>query len=190
MLKPQKVSSTQVKNMTEETENKQDDFWNNTPAVKAQQKKEEKKFSAMDEDLGDIQLSKEKPVYKEETKVQLVEAKLFKMDEQETDRNNEKFTPFFVTVTYDHDGKSFDETYRGGRIYEKDGKKSFYIGPNSAMGRLKTTCLESNVVIGPSVKTWIAAIKNRDVIVQAQTVMFGGKAYEKNYTIKVLGGDA
>jgi len=169
-------------------ENKQDDFWNNTPAVKAQAKKEEQKFSEMDVDLGDIQLSKEKPVFKEQTQVQLVEAKLFKMDEPEEDRNKEKYIPFFVTVTYDKEGKQFDETYRGGRIYEKEGKKNFYIGPNSAMGKLKTVCLESNVVIGPSVKTWISAIKNRDVIVQAQTVMYGGKEYEKNYVMKVLGG--
>jgi len=172
--------------MAEET-NKQDDFWNNTPAVKAKNQKEESKFSAMDEDLGDIQLSKDKPIYKEPTAVQLVEANLFKMDDAEVDRNKESYIPFFIVVTYNKDGKQFDETYRGGRIYEKEGKKNFYIGPTSAMGRLKAVCLESGVVIGPSVKTWIESIKNRDVIIQAQTVMFGGKSYEKNYVTKVLG---
>lgn len=167
-------------------ENAQDDFWNNTPAVKAQNKEEQSKFSAMDEDLDTIQLSKEKPVYKEATQVELVGGNLFKMDEAEEDRNKEKYIPFFVTVEFNADGKKFEETYRGGRIYEKDGKKSFYIGPNSAMGRLKTVCLESGIVIGPSVKTWMEAIKNKNVIVQAQTVMFGGKSYEKNYVTKVL----
>ena len=170
------------------TDGKQDDFWNNTKEVKNTTpiKKEENAFVAMDEDLGSIQLSKEKVLFKEETKVQLKDVKLFKMEDKEKDRNDEPYTPFFITVEFADNGKVFEETYRGGRIYEKEGKKNFYIGPNSAMGKLKTTSIESGITIGPSVKTWVEAIKNHDVIVKSQTVQFGGKDYEKNYVQKVL----
>jgi len=166
-------------------ENK-DDFWSNTKEVKAPIKKEENNFVPMDEDLGNIQLSKEKVLYKEDSKVQLKDIKLFKMSDKEKDRNNKLYIPFFIIVEYADNGKLFEETYRGGRIYEDDGKKSFYIGPNSAMGKLKTTSINSGVTIGPSVKTWIEAIKNRDVIVKSQIVQFGGKDYEKNYVQKIL----
>ena len=167
---------------------KQDDFWNNTKEIKtnAPIKKEEHSFVAMDEDLGSIQLSKEKVLYKEEGKVQLRDVKLFKMEEQVKEMGKDPYTPFFITVEFADNGKVFEETYRGGRIYEKEGKKNFYIGPNSAMGKLKKATIDSGVTIGPSVKTWIEAIKNHDVIVKAQTVQFGGKDYEKNYVQRIL----
>ena len=167
--------------------NGKDDFWDNTQTVKSKVKKDEKSFVAMDEDLDNIKLSKEKVLYKEESKVLLKDVKLFKMEEKEKNRNDgEEYTPFFITVEFADGNKLFEETYRGGRIYEKDGKKNFYIGPNSAMGKLKTTTINSGINVGPSVKTWIEAIKNHDVIVKAQTVQFGGKDYEKNYVQKVL----
>jgi len=162
-----------------------DDFWDNTQSVK-ENKKEEKSYVEMDDDLDSIQLSKEKVLYKEEAKVTLKDVKLFKMEDPVKDTKGVDYVPFFITVEFADGNKMFEETYRGGRIYDNDGRKSYYIGPNSAMGKLKTTTINSGVTIGPSVKTWIEAIKNRDVIVKSQTVQFGGKDYEKNYVQRIL----
>lgn len=175
------VISHEVKKMNEENTN-DDGFWKQTNSSK---KEEQNKSTEMnDTEISGMNLKTPKPLYKQATRCKIDQVKLFKEDDKQKDSKDTMYTPFFMTVSFTGaEGEKFDETYRGGRLYEDDGKTTVYVGPNSALGRLKKACIESRVEIGTTIKTWATSMENKEVVLQSQIVTFGGKTYEKNYVI-------
>lgn len=165
----------------------QDDFWKSG----GQTKKDEapKSTELGDEEANRMDINAQKPLFKTAGKVKIVVMKLFKQDEREKDSKDTLYTPFFTTMDFEEvggEGAKFSETYRGGRLYDNDGVTKVYIGPNSALGRLKTVCIEAKIEIGATIKTWADSVIGKEVMVQSQVVRFQGKDYEKNYVVSFV----
>jgi len=131
------------------TDEKQE-FWDEKEGETVEGKKEDEMMETEElsgDDMGAMKIKVPKPLYTTPTKVKIVGAKFFKVDDESFDRNQKPFKSFFITLTFQDPttGVEFQESYRGGRIYvQEDGSVSTYIGPNSALGQLKARCIESN----------------------------------------------
>jgi hypothetical protein len=141
-----------------------------------------------DEELSTMKLKVPKPIFSQATKCKITDLKFFKLDEKEKDKKGNEYTPFFITLTFVEEGKGteFRETYRGGRVYENAGRTSIYIGPSSALGRLKATCADFGISIGNTVKEWSKAMLGLMCTLKSETVMYQGKKYEKNYLTGII----
>ncbi|TRZ49321.1 MAG: hypothetical protein D4S01_08840 [Dehalococcoidia bacterium] len=181
--------------MTEEQEKTSDDtateedgFWN--AKAPAAEEKEREITEELDESaMGAMKLKSPKPVFTTPTKCKILGAKFFKVDKTEKDSRQVDYTPFQVTVTYAPDGNDaaeFKETYRGGRLYANPNGTSIYIGPASALGRFKASCIEGGIKVGDSIKDFAISVVDVKCILKSETVMFGGKKFDKNYIQSIV----
>ena len=165
----------------------EDEFWKSGGTTKKDNAPASTELG--EEEAGTMDINAQKPLFKTAGKVKIVAMKLFKQDEKEKDSKETLYTPFFTTMDFkeiDGEQAEFSETYRGGRLYDNDGKTKVYIGPNSALGRLKAVCVEAKIEIGTTIKTWADSVIGKEVMVQSQVVRFQGKDYEKNYVISFV----
>lgn len=140
-----------------------------------------------DTETSSMKLQEPKPVFREPTKVKVTSAKFFKQETPQKDTNGVDYNGFSVTLSYqDQNNRTFNETYRGGRIYQ-DAEKgtSYYIGPASQLGKLKAASIESGLNANGSVKEWGEALTGKTVTLRAKTVEYQGKEYEKNVVIGI-----
>jgi hypothetical protein len=151
-----------------------------------QQEEEEapKTFEMTEDETQDMDIKQPKPFFKEPTKCDVVDAVFFKHENKETDKNGSTYTPFQITITFrtEDSGIEFKETYRGGRVYvNEEGKTSIYIGPKSALGKVKNEMLRSKIDIGRNIKSFGDALKDKKVQMIGETISFQGDKYEKNF---------
>lgn len=167
--------------------NEEDGFWE---AKAPSNEKEREATEELDESMmGSMKLKSPKPSFNVPTKCRITEAKFFKVDKTEKDSKQVDYTPFQITVTYVQDGNDaieFKETYRGGRLYANPNGTSIYIGPASSLGRFKASCIEGGIKIGSSVKEFAAAVVGVKCMLKSETVMFGGKKFEKNFVQSIV----
>lgn len=151
-------------------------------------KKEEKDMpntlEMSEDETTDMNIKQPKPFFKEPTKCDIIDAVFFKMENTETDKKGAEYTPFQLNVTFTtvDSGIEFKETYRGGRIYiNEEGKQSIYIGPKSALGKVKFEAMRSKLDIGRSIKSFGDALKDRQVQMIGETINYQGDKFEKNF---------
>jgi hypothetical protein len=149
---------------------------------------EEKTSSEMiDDEMGSLKIKVPKPLFTSPTRCTIEEVKFYKMDTNEKNKNDDtEYTPFYVSVKFKEVGgkdREFIESYRGGRTYAKDGKITTYIGPDSAMGKLKAVCIDNKIDLGNTVKDWATGMVGKTAILKSDIVIFAGKKYEKNFVV-------
>ena len=140
------------------------------------------------EEMAGMKLKIPKPIYDKATKCKILDVKFFKNETPEKDKNGTEYIPFFATVSYQEVANAaveFKETYRGGRLYITPEKTSLYIGPQSAMGKMKIACVESGIMIGNNVMAWAASMKDKIATLKSDTVTWQGKKYDKNYILSI-----
>jgi hypothetical protein len=140
------------------------------------------------DEMSQMKLKVPRPLYDKLTKCKIREAKFFKNDAPEKDAKQNSYIPFFVTIEFQEIARPeivFKETYRGGRIYTNKDQQKLYLGPASALGKIKIACIENGLPIGNSIKEWGEAMVGKTVSLKADTVMYGGKKYEKNYILSI-----
>jgi hypothetical protein len=158
-------------------------------------KQEEKKSIEMDEDeIDSASLKVPTPVFDKPTECEITEVKFYKSEDKAFDKNKTEYTPFMMSISFKEKDKpisqAFTITYRGGKFYnkkDKDGNDyvSTYIGPLSAMGKLKASCVNSGIDPGLSLTTWKEALRGKIATLQAQKIIYEGKTYDKNVVMSL-----
>lgn len=160
--------------------------------VPGKKEKDEVKSEELDmNQMEALQIKTPRPLFEQPTKCEIVDVKFSKLEDDQFDKQGQAYKGFFVTITFKDatvvNSVPFKETYRGGRLYTKEtGEVSTYIGANSALGQVKARCLESNMPIGASLKSWVEALKGKMAMLKMDEVTFQNKKYQKNFIVSIL----
>lgn len=138
-------------------------------------------------EFGDmnIQSGGSKPTFDKITKAIVKEAILMttKDRKETTDKQGNKQThyPVYMRVVYDVDGNEVYENYGGGRLFvsESTKEKKFWLGEQSALGKLKKQ-LEDNFDFKGTLKEMPILVKGKSVGIKTTKQTVAGNTYIKN----------
>lgn len=120
--------------------------------------------------------SGEKPTFEKVTTMTVEEAEFKLLNQSKKDGKDQEYFPFYLTVTYDYEGQKLYENYGGGRKYSED---NYWIGPKSALGKLKKK-VDSTFDYDGTLNGLVASIKNNKVGVLTEKTMYLDQVYPKN----------
>lgn len=126
-----------------------------------------------------------KPEFAKLTKMKVKSAVLMTMPErkQEKDKkgNMQTYYPVFLKVTCDFNGSEIYENYGGGKLYvsDKNGESRFWLGENSAFGKLKSL-VEDNFEFSGILKDIPELLSDQEVGVKTEATNVSGIEYRKN----------
>lgn len=165
-----------------------EEFWE-TAKPAANDKKEEQKYEDIsDEELQTMSIKTKKPEYNIPTEATITGVTFKKDLRPGKDSKEIIYTPFNMVVSYhvESDGSNFYETCGGGRFYTNEGVRKEYIGPTSAMGRIKALCISSKIDIGMTFPSWAKALIGKKVMLKAEPTLYAGKKGYKNMPVSFV----
>jgi|GEM_PF-4258453 len=137
---------------------------------------EEIKTETMKTEGIKINSNGEKPIFDKVTTMVITDAEFKLVSDLRKDKKNQDYKPFYLSVTYDFEGKPLYENYGGGRKYSED---NYWIGPKSALGKLKKK-IDTTFDYDGTLNGLIKAIKNSQVGVLTEKTMYQDTVYPKN----------
>ena len=118
----------------------------------------------------------EKPTFDKVTTMIVTDAEFKMVSVPKKDNQDKEYKPFYLSVTYEFEGKQLYENYGGGRKYAED---NHWIGPKSALGKLKKK-IDTTFDYDGTLKGMITVIKNNQVGVLTEKTMYLDTMYPKN----------
>jgi len=125
-----------------------------------------------------------KPLFEKLTTALIKDAQFKKVKEKKMDKKGQEFTPFYLTLEYEVDGKQSYENFSGGRIYTEDG--AMWLGPKSALGVLDALA-HNSYEFGKALDDLRTIVIGKKVQIQTIVTTFQNKNYNKNIVKAFLG---
>lgn len=126
-----------------------------------------------------------KPEYEKLTTATVKSAILMTTKEKQTmvdkKQKNQTYYPVYMKVIYDVEGSEVYENYGGGKLFvsEENNEKRFWLGDNSALGKLKNI-LEKNFDFSGTIKEIPKLVIGKQVKIRTTESEVAGKIYKKN----------
>jgi hypothetical protein len=136
---------------------------------------------------GDMEISTggSKPVFEKVTKGVVINATMMttkdRQESKDKEGNVQAYYPVYCKVEYSIDDQNYFENYGGGKLFlsESDKSKRFWVGQDSALGKLKSK-LEEYFEFKGTVGEIPKLLIGKQVGIKTESTTVAGKEYKKN----------